>query len=288
MTGKLPAILLACAAALAAAGCGGDDGAEAPDVVAGVGPVGYLAECIAAEHLRVGVLVAAGQDPHTYWPSPRQMTDLGKARLLLIVGLPIEQRIAGKLASRQGGARIVDLTAGLDMLPSADEHDEGQLDPHVWMSPRLARAMAARICDELCKLAPAHEADLMRGNLDVLQARLDKVDAEMAAALAPLKGRTFYVFHPCFGYFARDYGLKQKAVETGGKAPGARHVKDLIDKAKKEGVKVIFVQPQFPQAAARAVAEKIGGSVVHLDPLARDYIENLRRAAAALKKALGP
>ena len=124
-------------------------------------------------------------------------------------------------------------------------------------------------------------------NLGVLDSDLARVDAELAAALAPLKGRAFYVFHPCLGYFARDYGLTQRSVETGGKSPGARHLKQLIARARADGVKVIFVQPQFPQDAARTVAEKIGGAVVPLDPLARDIIANLRRTAAALKKALG-
>ena len=302
MTAKLSATLLALAAALVAAGCGGDDRAEAPDVVAGVGPVAYLAERIAGERLSVGVLVAAGQDPHTYWPGPRQMTDLNKAKLLLTVGLPLEKRIAEKLSSRSGGPEIVDLAAGLDLLPAEhghehehkhehghdrDGHDDGgELDPHVWMSPRLARKISSRICEALCSLDPAHAAEFRR-NLGVLDADLAGVDAELTAALAPLKGRAFYVFHPCFGYFARDYGLKQKAVETGGKAPGARHLKELIAAAKADGVKVIFVQPQFPQDSARTVAEKIDGAVVPLDPLARDYIDNLRRTAAALKKALG-
>ena len=292
MTTKLSATLLACAAALAAAGCGDDDRAEAPAVVAGVGPVAYLAERIAGGHLSVGVLVAAGQDPHTYWPAPRQMTDLGKARLLLTVALPLEKRIVEKLRSRSGGPRIVDLAAGLDLLPAEcqhehdDHHDHDELDPHVWMSPRLAKVMASRICEELCRLDPARAADFRR-NLVALEADLAGVDADLAAALAPLKGRAFYVYHPCFGYFARDYGLKQKAVETGGKAPGARHLKELIAAARADGVKVIFVQPQFPKDSARTVAEKIGGAVVPLDPLAKDYIDNLRRTAAALKKALG-
>ena len=297
MTAKLTATLLALAAALAAVGCGSDDRAEAPAVVAGVGPVAYLAERIAAEHLSVGVLVAAGQDPHTYWPAPRQMTDLARARLLLIVDLPLEKRIAEKLGSRSGGPKIVDLAAGLDRLPAEHDHghheehdghddDEGELDPHVWMSPRLARTISSRICEELCRLDPAHEADFRR-NLRVLDTDLAGVDADLTAALAPLKGRAFYVFHPCFGYFARDYGLKQQAVETGGKAPGAKHLKRLIAAARADGVKVIFVQPQFPKDSARTVAEKIGGAVVPLDPLAKDYIDNLRRTAAALKKALG-
>ncbi len=295
MTRTLSVVLLLLAASFQAVGCGsGENHTEAADVVAGVGPVAYLARRIAADHLTVGVLVAPGQDPHTYWPSPRQMTDLARARLLLTVDLPLEHRIAEKLASRRDGPKAVDLTKGLDRLRAAchdhdhdhGDHDEGELDPHVWMSPRVAKTLAGRICDELCALAPACEADF-RKNLGALEADLDAVDAELTTALAPIKGKTFYVFHPSFGYFARDYGLHQKAVETEGKAPGAKHLKALIASARADGVKVIFVQPQFPQDSVRAVADKIGGAVVPLDPLADDYIANLRRVAAALTDALG-
>ena len=293
MTVKPPAMLLALTWALQAGGCGDGGGrAETPDVIAGVEPVAYLAQRIAGARLGVGVLVPSGQDPHAYWPGARQMTALARARLLLTVDLPLETRVAEKLAARSGGPKVVNLAAGLARLPAGghadhdDGHPHGELDPHVWMSPRVAKVLAGRICEALCSL-DAGGAAVFRENLRVLEADLDRVDAELAEALGPLKGRTFYVFHPCLGYLARDYGLKQQAVETGGKAPGAKHLKDLIASAEADGVKVIFVQPQFPQAAAQAVAEKIGGAVVPLDPLARDYIDNLRRTAAALSKALG-
>ena len=146
-------------------------------------------------------------------------------------------------------------------------------------------AVQVMICDTLAELDPDH-ADTYRRNLAAFDADLDRVHAQIAEALAPLKGQAIFVFHPAFGYFADAYGLKQIPVEIGGKEPTARQLAGLIDRAKAAGVKVIFVQPQFSQKSAGAVAAAIDGVVVPLDDLARDYLMNLENVAAKVKVAL--
>ena len=112
------------------------------------------------------------------------------------------------------------------------------------------------------------------------------MDKELGKYLAPYRGSKFFVFHSAFGYLAKDYGLEQVAVETGGGSPGPKHIKNLIDSAKAEEVKVIFVQKTFPKIAAEKIAEKIGGAVVALDPLCGDYIENMKLIAKELDAAM--
>lgn len=272
------------AAAMLATGCGADepDGQDAktPSVFVTIEPLAYLAERVAGGHMAVEVLVRPGQEPHTYSPTPKQIVGLGKAKLLFRTGMPFEEAIAAKLSSARNCPKMANLTDEMDLLPMGEHHD-----PHVWMSPRLAKGLAGRMCREFCLLDPGRAAEY-RANLRALAADLEAVDAKLTKTLAPLRGRTFFVFHAAFAYFARDYGLRQQAVETGGKSPGPRQIEELIDRAKANGVKVIFVQPQFSDRAARAVAEQIGGAVVPLDPLARDYIKNLERIAAELAAAL--
>ena len=94
------------------------------------------------------------------------------------------------------------------------------------------------------------------------------------------------VYHPAYGYLLEAYGLKQEAVELEGKEPGPRRLAELIDEAKADHIKVIFVQPQFNPASAATVAQAIGGVVVSLDPLAYDYMSNLRALAAKIAKGL--
>jgi zinc transport system substrate-binding protein len=122
--------------------------------------------------------------------------------------------------------------------------------------------------------------------LEKFQADLDQVNAKIARVLAPMKGKEIFVFHPAYGYFTHRYGLKQVAVETGGKEPSAKQLAALIDKAKAANVKVIFVQPQFDKKNAETVAKTIGGAVVSLNPLAVDYIKNLDEMASKVESAL--
>ena len=153
------------------------------------------------------------------------------------------------------------------------------------MNPRLVKRQARTICRELCRLAPVHR-EAFESNCAVFESDLDRVDARIAETLAPLRGREFYVFHPAFGYFADAYGLKQVAVETGGKQPTAKQLQALIEQARSADVKLIFVQPQFTKQSAEVVARAIGGAVVPLDPLAENYLENLLHVASKIEMAL--
>jgi len=279
-------------------GCGDketkDRDTSAPEIVAGVAPVAYLARRIAGDRLRVGVLIDQGVDPHLYDPTPRQVVRLARAKCLLTVGLPFEHALATKLSAEAADVTVVDLTEGLDLI-EATEHDhdhahhdneaEPEMDPHVWMSPRLAAAMARGICKAMSQTDPAHSEAFER-NLEALLADLDRLHRQLEQTLAPLRGRTLLVFHPAFGYFAREYGLIQRAVETGGKQPGPRHIKRLVDLARTEDVRVIFVQPQFSRRAAESIATQIGGAVVPVDPLSGDYITNLTQLADTIQRAL--
>jgi zinc transport system substrate-binding protein len=283
-------------AAALASGCGtGDDASpadDAPQVYVSIEPLAFFVERIAGPDSGVGVLVGPGRDPHTFDPTPRQRTALAGAKLLLAIGMPFEQRLVEKLADGDG-PKVVDVGEGIERLPATghhheEEHAEGEhaeLDPHVWMSPRNAKAIAAGACEALCELH-ADRAEQFRLNLKALQRELDALDAALAEKLAPLKGQTVFVFHPAFGYLLHEYGLRQEAVEFEGKAPGPKHVKHLIHSAKAEGVRVIFVQPQFSEQTAQDIADQIGGVVVPLDPLSRDYTRNLQAIADTIHGAL--
>jgi zinc transport system substrate-binding protein len=243
----------------------------------------------------VEALVKPGQDPHTYEPTPQQLARLARSRLFFLSGFPFENALLSRLRSTMPDLAIVDTREGIELL-EAEEHDEehegGQeehageeLDPHVWMSPPLARRQAQNIRDALIRADPAGEADY-RAGFQRLASELDALHAELTRALAPLRGREMLVYHPAFGYFAAEYGLKQVAVETGGRQPSARELAALIALARERGIRVIFVQPQFSQAGARAVAEAIGGAVVPLDDLPRDYLANLRDMRRKIEEAL--
>ncbi|MDZ7667696.1 MAG: zinc ABC transporter substrate-binding protein [Desulfotignum sp.] len=158
-------------------------------------------------------------------------------------------------------------------------------DPHIWMSPMLAKQQAANMVDALVELAPEHE-DRFRKNYDAFAQELDRLHERLKTLLAPLKGHNFFVFHPAFGYFADAYGLQQIPVETMGRSPKGKELSAIIKLAKQENARVIFVQPQFDQQAAQKIADAINGAVVSINPLAYDYLDNMVRMADTITTAL--
>lgn len=270
-------------------------------------PQKYLAQRVGGERVAVEVLVAPGRDPETYAPSVHQMAQLAKAKIWFRLDVPFEVALLEKVASTMPQLLIVDTSADITKREISEEeeghagHKEGEKDvaqakaeghahegedPHVWLDPLNAVIIAGHMRDELAKLDPEH-AQEFSANYEKLAQELAALNEEIAAALAPLKGQTLYVFHPAFGYFCDRYGLKQEAVETGGQAPRPAILANIIKHAREEGVRVIFVQPQFDQSAARKVAEAIGGAVAPLDPLAEDYFANLRAMKEAILSGLG-
>ena len=161
-----------------------------------------------------------------------------------------------------------------------DHHDHGggALDPHVWLSPAHLVEQVKTIQKSVEPLFESKEAkSAIQENCRKLIQQLKVTDRKLVAKLAPFKNQSFYVYHGAFGYFADAYGMKQVPVEISGRSPEPRQIASMINRAKEEGVTVIFVQPQFDQSSAKAIAQSIGGAVVSIDPLEKDVVANLEK-----------
>lgn len=289
------------ALALHVAAAAQDQPAPRLRAVVSILPQAYFVERVGGARVDVEVLVGPGQVPHSYEPTPKQVAGLGAAQLYFTIGVDFETALRPRIERMFKDLRIVDTRAGVPLRTftaaecRAAEHDHGnhhahgagQPDPHIWLNPLYVKTQAQTICDALITRDPGH-ADEYRRNLAAFHADLDRVHAKLTELLAPLKGREVFVFHPAFGYFTDAYGLKQVPVEIQGKEPTARQLGELIARARAAGVKVIFVQPQFSTKAAAAVADAIGGAVVPLDDLPRDYLRNLEEMAEKIHAALRP
>lgn len=282
----LASLTLLAGCAPAAPPPGSQTGSGRLGVFASIPPLVTFAQAVGRERVQAQTLVKPGQDPHTFEPTPRQLADLARARVFFRAGFAFEEALIARLRSTMPGLEVVDAREGIRLRPVDGEEEHGSgLDPHVWMDPRLAARQCLTIRDALARLDPAGEP-YYRANCERFTAELEALHRRIAAALEPLRGAEFLVFHPAFGYLADAYGLKQVAVESGGKEPTARQLARLIEQARARGIRVVFVQPQFSQTGARAVADAIGGTVVPLDDLAADYLGNLTRAADAIREAL--
>jgi zinc transport system substrate-binding protein len=268
-------------------------------VVVSILPQQYFVERIAGSRVEVLTLVQPGDNEATYSPGPATLAALDGARVWFTLGVHFENAWLGRITRDRPGMEVVPLAAGLPLRRTEEsivvsdasrdhDHDHshaGMPDPHTWTDPRLAALMVERIAAALARLDPAG-ADEYRARSLELQAELLALHAEIATRLAPVSGRAFIVFHPSWGYFADAYGLVQLPIEVGGREPGPRSLAEVIRRGREAGVRAVFVQQQFSQRSAQAVAQALGAEVVEADPLALDYIDNLRAVAVRMAAAL--
>jgi len=163
-----------------------------------------------------------------------------------------------------------------------EDEDLGEADPHLWLDPQRMQTVVERAAEVLEARLPQHAGEIDANEQRLLKT-LSELDAQIAQTLAPYKGRNFLIFHPSFGYFADRYSLEQHAIEVSGREPTPREMATLITRAKDENIGTIFVSGQFSQTAAKRIASSLEAEVAVLDPLAEDYLDNLKHATEALK-----
>lgn len=280
-------LLLAASLIAAAAGCDREAVTTGKTVVAvTILPQAGFVEAVGGDRVEVVVMVPPGASPHTYEVTPDQMTKLSNAKMYAKVGSPIEFELAwmDKLIAVNKSMLVVDCSKGIDLTQSQDP-DEPGLDPHIWLSVKNAKIMVQNICDGLEQVDAVNKAYYEEHCTAYLE-ELTKLDSDLAVDLSGVKNRSFIVFHPAFGYFARDYNLKQIAVEQEGKEPDADYIVRLIEEAKESNIRVVFVSPQYSTKSAESIAKEIGGKVVIIDPLAKDFIGNMHAIESAMKQAM--
>jgi zinc transport system substrate-binding protein len=277
---------------------------ETLDVTVSIAPQEYLVEKIGGDLVDVNVMVEPGSEPHGYEPKPQQLKDLSEAEAYVSVGVEFEQAWMDKFKSANPNMMVIDSAQGIEKIEMAEHyhhhhhgheeeahnHDHGHdhekdvqaghnhaeetLDPHIWLSPELVKVQAQNIYQGLVKLDPENEAEY-QANLQNFITEVDQLDQQIRQNLEGIQNRKFIVFHPSWGYFARDYNLEQIPMEVGGQEPSAAELGELVKEAKEEDIKVIFAQYEFSSKQAEALAKEINGEVIFIDPLDPNWSENL-------------
>jgi len=209
------------------------------------------------------------------------MTALANSAAYVSIGVPFEKAWLEKIQAANANMKMVDTTQGIERKATPN----GGFDPHIWLSPALVKVQSQTIYNALVELDPAHEAEY-KANLDAFIADIDALDADIRATLEKTESKKFIVFHPAWGYFARDYGLEMIPIEVGGQEPSAQELAGLIEKAKAENIKVVFVQPEFSQEDAETIAKEIGGKTLSIASLNPDWLGNLKSVAETFAAVL--
>lgn len=240
-------------------------------------PLRSLVQGIVGDDFDIEVLVPPGASPETFEPTPRQFVGLNKARMVFNVGLiDFETTLLSKV---DDNSKVVDLSRGIELIAGSCSHcSHGHthahgVDPHVWTSPRALQKMAENAYEAIHTAYPdsvKYEANYRR-----LQRELQALDERTAAQIAGSGVEYFIIYHPALTYYARDYGLRQVAIEADGKEPSAKQLTQIIRQAREDGVRRILYQSQFPASAVEVIARDIDAEYVEVDPLREDIIPNI-------------
>ncbi len=262
---------------------------DAINVAASILPQKEIIESIGKDKVKVSILVPPGFSPHTYELTSGQLRSLSDTDVFVSMGSGIEFELAwmDKIKGVNQNMPIVNASEGITFIEGYTEEDGTHVsggDPHVWLSIANAKIMADNICKALSKASPENEAYFNK-NLEEYKAKLDTLDTDIRESFTDMQNVTIMTYHPAWSYFVRDYGFDCISVENNGKEPSPSDLAALIDTAEEKGIKVIFASPEYSTKSAYTIAEAINGSVVMIDPLSENYIENMKTVADAFKSA---
>ncbi|KAF0238356.1 MAG: zinc transport system substrate-binding [Prolixibacteraceae bacterium] len=247
-------------------------------------PQKTFVEKIAGNDFVVNVLIPPGTSPAAYTLLPSQLEEISKSVIWFRIGyIGFEHSWKDKIEQANANMKVVDLSEGLDLITQGTMQHGGHIhpvgvDPHIWLSPILVKQMSKRILDELSALNPGQSAKYKTNYLEFVK-EIDQLNLEISNKLKPFEGRKIIVFHPSLSYFVRDYGLLQFSLESGGKEPTPQRMAELIDLAKNEKIKVIYIQGELDRDHAKVFAEEVDGKIIQVRPLDPAWAENLMEMA---------
>ena len=249
-------------------------------VAATIAPLADLVKAVGGDRVDVTVVVPPGAEPHTFEPTPSLMVQLSQADLYVMNGAGLEFWMDQLLQSNKD-LRIVDSSLEIELL----QEDGKETNPHIWLSLRNAAIQVKNICSGLSDLDPDNR-DYYIQNQDNYLRKLKVLDEQFNRSFSNVSTPVFIVHHPAWSYFARDYSLEQIPLLEEEKEPGPRYLSQVIDLAKKSNITTVFVEPQFNPKAAEVISREMSARLISLDPLAPDYLENMRYAGKEIAQSM--
>lgn len=155
-----------------------------------------------------------------------------------------------------------------------DDHDQGVMNPHVWLSPENARRIVSAVAAVLSEEDPAHR-DAYARNAKRMKTRLDALESELSAALAPVGDVPYIVFHDAYQYLEDAFALNAVGSLTLSpeQRPGARRVMEIREKIMQTGAACVFREPQFEPTIVETIIEGTGARIGVLDPIGAELAE---------------
>jgi zinc transport system substrate-binding protein len=310
------------------------DNSEQILIYTSIYPLYDFAKKIAGDKAKVVNLVPTGAETHDFEPTPKDIIELSKANLFVYNGGGFETWIEKIIDSvnTNNEMTILDTSSYVELLPNeesgehhdeqADEqhddhghddhskdedthghdeehaHEQGDLDPHVWLDPILAKLQAEAIKDALIEIDQKN-AEYYEGNYTQLVNQFDELHVKYHELSENIERRDFVVSHAAFGYIASRYDLNQIAISglSPSNEPSARQLQKIIEFVKENQIQYIMFENLVVPKVAEVVRQEVGADVLVLHNLealtkeeisqGKDYFSIMEDNLEALKKALG-
>ena len=259
---------------------------EKPLVLVSIAPYQKIVEQLVGDFAEVEVVVPEKVDLHLFEPKPSDAKKLVGAKVWFGTGEPFEQKLLPSL-KQHSGVDYVNLSKVVPLAKESEglckhghahdhEHHHHVVDLHIWMSPVMMIDQVAKMAAVLSDHFPNHVGEITE-NAGKLKYQLERLDARIAHHLAPYKGQSILVAHPCLGYYCHQYGLKQLSLECEGKEPSPKDVERLLAKLKHTTLRCAFIQDQYSSKAVKTIAHDLTTPIHTIDPYSSDYFENMMK-----------
>lgn len=244
--------------------------AEKMNVVASTLDMADIAKQIGGDRVSVYPISTGKYDLHFFDPRPSQVMELKKADLLIVGGLDVDVWVQGLIeASRNprikfgavgyvdpsDGVRPVQVPAGRIDGAMGDVHPYG--NPHYWVTRENASVVVENIAKGLKRVSPS-DAGYFERNKESYVKKLDEAYAELHRKLEPFRGTKVIQYHQSWDYFCNEFGLQivGSLEPKPGIPPSASHLKEVVETARREGAKLMLIEPYYPKRPVESVARE--------------------------------
>lgn len=263
-------------------------------VISSFYPLYDFSQKVGKDRVDVILLVPVGIEPHDWEPTIQDVRLMQSSDLIIINGLGFESWVENLVKNNFQG-EIIDTSVGIEINTSneSDGHEvkHGLGDPHIWLNPAMAKVQVKNIADAFSRTDPDNEK-FYQDNAEEYLLELDNLDFKIRTELSECNNE-FIAFHDAFSYFAKEYGLQQYTIVASNdphSEPTAKTLKEIIDIANNQDIKVIFTEETADPRTSEVIANEIGARTLVLSPLEietdGDYISRMTENLENLKEAL--
>lgn len=260
-------------------------GNERKSVAVSLPPQASLLREITGDSMDIVTLMQADANPEAFEVTVKTLRAVSDADLYMKAGnLPFEETLTERISESTPGLRFIDTSEGIELITGTHSHGNDVhdvADPHTWTSVPNLKTIAANMLAAVNDIDPAHK-EYYNANYERLSARLDSAGTAIASRLEGSGSKAFLIWHPSLSYFARDYGLRQIPVGQDNKEMTPGQMRDTHRLAADEGVTVMFIQQNFDARQAQSLADGLGLSVVQINPLDEDFLNQFKIITDAL------